>query len=107
MSRRSQEVNARLHEILAGFADLIAERVAANLSETLDARSHPTSPSARQPDFLDEREAARRSSISVRTLQGWRGKGRGPRFVRAHRKVLYPRLEFETWLRSERPSRQL
>jgi len=99
MSSRTPAANAELHDILAGFADLIAKRVAA----TLDARPHPIPGSVKQPepDFLDERDAARRSSISVRTLQGWRGKGRGPRFVRAHRKVLYPRREFEEWLRSQ------
>jgi hypothetical protein len=101
VSRRSPAPNVGLSDILAGLADLIAERVAANLAETLEARSHPTPSVAKQPDFLDEHEVARRSSISVRTLQGWRLKGRGPRFVRAHRKVLYPRIEFETWLRSD------
>ncbi len=102
MSGRSPAMNAGLSDILARFADLIAERVAANLADTLDARPQPAQGSVRQPDFLDEREAARRSSISVRTLQGWRAKGRGPRFVHAHRRVLYPRAEFETWLGSER-----
>lgn len=104
MSRRSPAVTAGLQDVLAGFADLIAERVAASLAETLEARSHLTPTTTEQPDFLNEQEVARRSSISVRTLQGWRTKGRGPRFVHAHRKVLYPRTEFETWLRSERHS---
>lgn len=102
VSRRSQAVSAGLADLLAGLADQIAERVAAHLAETRDGRMHPTPSSAHQPDFLNEREVARRSSISMRTLQGWRSKGRGPRFVRAHRKVLYPRVDFEQWLRSER-----
>lgn len=102
MSRRAPVANAGLHDILSRFADLIAERVAAIMAETLEARPHPSPSAAKQPEFLNEREVARRSSISVRTLQGWRAKGRGPRFVRAHRKVLYPRVEFETWLSSER-----
>ena len=101
MSRGSQAATG-LSNILAGFADLIAERVTANLAGKLEA-SHSSPDVEKQPDFLNEQEVARRSSISVRTLQGWRTKGRGPKFVRAHRKVLYPRIEFEAWLRSERP----
>jgi hypothetical protein len=93
--------NTDLSDFLAGFADLIAQRVAATLAEKLEG-SHRTASAERRPDFLNEQEVARLSSISVRTLQGWRVKGRGPRFVRAHRKVLYPRVETETWLRSER-----
>jgi len=103
VTRGSHTANTALSDVLAGFADLIAERVAANLAEKLEGRPHPTRSSADEADFLNEQEVARRSSISVRTLQGWRAKGRGPRFVRAHRKVLYPRAEFETWLRPERP----
>jgi hypothetical protein len=85
-------VDAGLHDILAGIADLTAERVAANLADKLEA-SHQIPSAEKQPDFLNEQEIARISSISVRTLQGWRAKGHGPRFVRAHRKVLYPRLD--------------
>ena len=102
VSRPLEAVNAGLADLLTGLAELLAERVAANLAETLESRLHPTPSSAEQPDFLNEQEVARRSSISVRTLQGWRTKGRGPRFVRAHRKVLYPRVDFEAWLGSER-----
>lgn len=101
MSRRSPAVSPEFSVILAGFANLIAERVAANLAETLEARSHSAPDAAKEPDFLTEQEIARRTNISVRTLQGWRAKGRGPTFVRAHRMVLYPRVEFETWLKSE------
>jgi hypothetical protein len=41
---------------------------------------------------LSQRDLARRLRISPRTLEGWRWRGEGPRFVKAGGRVLY-RLE--------------
>jgi hypothetical protein len=41
---------------------------------------------------LNQRELARRLKLSPRTLEGWRWRGEGPRFVKAGGRVLY-RLE--------------
>jgi Helix-turn-helix domain len=41
---------------------------------------------------LNQRELARRLKLSPRTLEGWRWRGAGPRFVKAGGRVLY-RLE--------------
>ena len=103
-ARREQK--ADLHGILAMLADLIAARVSDRLVEGTDGVPRHVATPVNQPDFLTEPEAARRSSISVRTLQGWRGKGQGPRVVRAGRRVLYPRIDFESWLGSEQAEKQ-
>jgi hypothetical protein len=88
-----------LAELLDRVIELLAQRLAGQLADSLADEQRKVSTVSVEPDFYTEREAARRSTISVRTLQGWRSKGRGPRFVRTHRKVLYPRLEFEEFMK--------
>jgi len=39
--------------------------------------------------LLNEKDAAPRLGVSVRTLQAWRIRGNGPKFVKLNRKVLY------------------
>ena len=56
-----------------------------------------------------QRDLARRLGLSPRTLEGWRWRGTGPRFVKAGGRVLY-RLEDveafeETQLRQSTPRR--
>jgi predicted site-specific integrase-resolvase len=41
---------------------------------------------------LNQRDLARRLKLSPRTLEGWRWRGTGPRFVKAGGRVIY-RLE--------------
>jgi hypothetical protein len=58
---------------------------------------------------LSQRDLAGRLRISPRTLEGWRWRGTGPRFVKAGGRVLY-RLEDveafeETQLRQSTPRR--
>jgi len=77
-----------LHELLDGFANLVAERVSDRVAEALKAQRESSS-SAKKPDFLSERELADRTGISRRSLQGWRQKGRGPRWVKLGGRVLY------------------
>lgn len=45
--------------------------------------------------FLSERELAVRWSSSVKTLQSWRLKGKGPKFTKLGRSVRYPVPEVE------------
>ena len=59
---------------------------------------HLTDILGRDPDYLDrlitEQEAAEFLGVQVKTLQEWRTKGRGPRFVRlGTRMVKYRRRE--------------
>lgn len=44
------------------------------------------------PDLLAER-----LGVSVITLQGWRTRKQGPRFIKLPKKVLYPLEEIEAW----------
>lgn len=53
------------------------------------------------PDLLTETEAAKRLGFSPRTLQAWRFKGCGPRFLRiSSRCVRYRESELDEWLAS-------
>lgn len=51
--------------------------------------------------MLNEKEVAARWSISPRTLQAWRLKGGGPRFVRLGRAVRYMVQELEQWVANQ------
>ena len=42
---------------------------------------------------LTEKELAARWKLTIRTLQGWRSKGIGPRYVRLGKRSIYYRLE--------------
>jgi hypothetical protein len=44
---------------------------------------------------LDEKELARRWRMSPRTLQGWRQRGKGPRYMKIEGRVIYPIPEVE------------
>ena len=51
--------------------------------------------------LLTEKEAAKLLGFSVRTLQGWRYRGGGPRFVRVSRGcVRYRRQDLDEWVES-------
>jgi excisionase family DNA binding protein len=51
------------------------------------------------PDaLLTEQQTAQLLNISVRTLQAWRIKLAGPRFVRAGRAIRYRRSDLTAWI---------
>ena len=49
--------------------------------------------------LLDERQAAGRLCLAVRTLQKWRVTGGGPRFVKLGRSVRYRQSDLDQWVR--------
>ena len=80
-------------------------------------RDHHQPPSAAEQK-LNEFEAAEYifgKGGSERTLQGWRSRGFGPKFLKAGRRVVYRRSDIDAWLlsrerlstsdRGERPTR--
>lgn len=84
-------------ELLDQLAEAIAERVADRVAQRLRDQA-PKPRASEQAQFLDEKAVAARFGISRRTLQGWRGKGTGPAWCRANRRVLYPISSFEEFL---------
>jgi hypothetical protein len=84
-------------DLVERFADAVALRVSTRLTNDL---SNAQSAAAKkvEPDFLGERDVARRTGISVRTLQSWRFKGKGPPYTRAGRRVIYPRQSLNEFL---------
>jgi hypothetical protein len=46
-------------------------------------------------EHLDQKRLAKRWLISERTLEQWRWKGRGPRYLKIGRRVIYPLTEVE------------
>jgi len=43
------------------------------------------------------REVADRFRMNMHTLANWRLQGRGPKFIKCGKKVLYPLVEVEAW----------
>jgi len=55
-----------------------------------------------EPDILlTEAQASHLLNLSVRTLQAWRGQGRGPNFVRAGRAVRYRTSDLISWVNEQ------
>jgi excisionase family DNA binding protein len=50
------------------------------------------------PPAITEREAAERLQMSQRTLQAWRTRGEGPRFLKLGRSVRYTEQELDSWM---------
>ena len=55
-------------------------------------------PSPDHDGLLNERQAAALLSLSIRTLQSWRLRGGGPKFIRAGRAVRYRRRDLTEWI---------
>ena len=51
--------------------------------------------------LLTEVQASDMLSLSVRTLQAWRGQSRGPAYVRAGRAVRYRRYDLLVWIKQQ------
>jgi predicted DNA-binding transcriptional regulator AlpA len=49
--------------------------------------------------LITEQEAVRRLTVSVKTLQAWRVRGGGPRFVKVGRLVRYTEVDIEEFIR--------
>ena len=50
-------------------------------------------------ELLKEEDAAEFLGVSVRTLQGWRFKGGGPKFIKiSHRAIRYRRKDLIEWI---------
>jgi len=47
---------------------------------------------------LTERELAQLLSLSIRTLQDWRRRGCGPKYLKLGKAVRYPSSEVETFI---------
>jgi predicted DNA-binding transcriptional regulator AlpA len=86
---------------LEALLDELAEAVATRVAKRLAGQQLASEASRElKPDFITEIEAARRTGLSRRTLQGWRGTGRGPRWVKVGRSVRYPLPDLEEFMAS-------
>lgn len=90
-----------VNDVIDALADALAQRVADRLA--LREPEH-ASPRGTEPAYLSEQEAARRTRLSRRTLQGWRARGEGPRYVKLGRAVRYPIRDLEEFVAGERRS---
>ena len=48
--------------------------------------------------LMTERQASAYLAVAVKTLQGWRWRGEGPRFLKLGRAVRYRRAELEAFI---------
>lgn len=51
-----------------------------------------------QPEYIDTADAATMIGLKKTTLQTYRSRGGGPRFVKAGRRVLYKLEELRAWM---------
>lgn len=93
----SGPTDAFITALAAQLIEPLAERLAQHLALDME-RNARTELTESKPDFLSEAALAKRSGISCRTLQGWRARGGGPRWVKVGRRVLYPRLDADAFL---------
>jgi predicted DNA-binding transcriptional regulator AlpA len=62
-------------------------------ASTLDANSRTT-----PAQFLRARDAARHIGLAEKTLANWRSAGKGPRFSRLGRAIVYAREELDRFV---------
>lgn len=48
--------------------------------------------------LLNQTQAAKLLAVSTRTMEGWRCRGGGPRFVRVGRRVRYRLVDLQEWI---------
>lgn len=91
---RSQQILADLARVGTQLADVAATlaRVAQNLA-TLGAEPPPVTIENFLPAYVDTKRAAQIMGVSVKTLEGFRMRGKGPTFVRIGRLIRYPMSE--------------
>ena len=53
---------------------------------------------AGEPRYLDTKQAAAYVGLSVKTLEKLRVTGRGPRYAKAGRRVIYDRRDLDRWV---------
>lgn len=51
-------------------------------------------------EYLDTRGVSEMVKLAVVTLEQMRARGKGPRYTRAGRRVLYARADVEAWLKA-------
>lgn len=82
-------------DVLADLAACAARQAALTAELAASLRAAPAAPpvhvASAAPEYLTTREAAALLGVSVRTLEGLRATGEGPRFVRVGRAVRYVR----------------
>lgn len=94
---------AFLEELVQAIAARVMERLAEHEAPRRADRA-ARGAAHQEREFLNETDVARRTGISIRTLQGWRAQGTGPRYAKAGRRVLYPVAGLEDFLRGQRPA---
>jgi predicted DNA-binding transcriptional regulator AlpA len=69
-----------------------------NSCEVLPMQTSSFTTTTDPDELLTEAQAAQLLKLSIRTLQAWRFRATGPRFVRAGRAVRYRRRELNQWV---------
>jgi hypothetical protein len=70
--------------------------------EKAEKHQRQTAPAGPDQEFMKEEAAAALLNLSIRTLQGYRHKGGGPRYHKFGRSVRYARADLLAWARSNR-----
>jgi excisionase family DNA binding protein len=79
--------------------DAIADAIAARVIARLDARPQPAPPAPPPPaEYVTTRQAAKILALSTGTLEGWRARGAGPKWIRLGTAIRYSRAELDAWL---------
>lgn len=55
---------------------------------------------SQNPTFFDSREAAKYLGLKKCTLEAWRTRGGGPKFVKLGRIVRYRKFDLDNWIES-------
>lgn len=53
-------------------------------------------------EYIVSKELATRLRVSEETVRGWRWRGVGPKWTKAHHRVLYAESDVQAWLDAQR-----
>jgi excisionase family DNA binding protein len=87
---------------LDALAELLANHVAEKVIERLpqQVQAHADAPKKRQ--YMTTKQAAEELGLGTSTLEIWRTKGTGPKWIKVGRAIRYSRGDLEAWVAARR-----
>lgn len=83
-------------------AEAVREELAPMIREAIEAALANHGAAQGDGEYLSTAQAAERLGLARATLEGWRALGKGPRYRKLGRRVVYARADLDVWANEQR-----